>query len=119
MGGIPMKRVHDAWPWLLLSLVIGFATPSVVIFLLQVGPGGRSASIAAQDILSRQFAAGHNLFSLAGFTLIPFVVLDLMLMRLPSTFSSGRIGCVAVGGLLGILALLVPAHWVVWSPLST
>jgi hypothetical protein len=64
-------------------------------------------------------APGHNLFSLAVIGLIPFAVLDLMLLRLPATFSLGRIGCVAVGGLLGILALLVPAHWEVWSPQYT
>jgi hypothetical protein len=99
--------------------VIGFATPSLVIFFLEVGPGGRSATDATQDILGRQFAPGDNLFLLALISLIPFVVLDVLLLRLPATFSPRRIACVAVCGLVGILALMVPIHWDVWSPLYT
>jgi hypothetical protein len=57
-----MKRIRASWPCLLNSLVIGFLTPSLVIFFLEVGRGGPSTSTDVEDILTRQFASGHNLF---------------------------------------------------------
>jgi hypothetical protein len=117
MGQKPLKRVHESWVWLLTPLVVGFATPSLVIFVLQVWVGGRTPGTAMQDIAGRQFAAGHNLFLLAAWSLIPFLVLSALLLIQPTSFSRSRVACLSVFGLLGILGLMVPAHWAVWAPL--
>jgi hypothetical protein len=48
--------------------------------------------------------------------MFPFVALGAVLLILPESFCSRRIACVAISGLLGILALLVPVYWVACRP---
>ena len=111
-----MTRIVAIWPWLVFLLAIGFLTPSLVNLAAEIA-GGRSVGRAFQDIISRQFAEGHNLFWLALITLIPFLLLGSILLVTPVSYSSARVACIAIGGLLGILILLLPVHWQVWAPL--
>jgi len=117
MGLAPTSRVRESWVWLLTPLVVGFVTPSLVIFTLQVCIGGRTPDTAIQDIAGSQFAEGHNLFLLAVWGLIPFLVLSVLLLVQPASFPRSRIACLSIFGLLGILGLMVPTHWEVWAQL--
>ena len=103
--------------WSLASLASGLVTPSLVIFCLQVFIGGISPFAAVSDILQRQFAEGHNLFLLAAFGLIPFVFFSVACFIAAGSLTPPRLTCVAIGGLVGILAVMVPAHASIWYPL--
>jgi hypothetical protein len=108
---------RQALRWAIASCAIGLVTPSLVIFCLAVFVGGINPFVSIADILGRQFSEGDNLFLLAAFGLIPFAVLSAVCFVAARWLSSSRLACVAVGGLLGILALMVPGHVAVWYPL--
>ena len=103
--------------WILTPLAVGLLVPSATILGLQVFVGGISPFTAIADVLKRQFAEGHNLFLLALFGLIPFAVLSVTCFVASHRLSPARLSCLGVGGLLGILCLMVPAHVSVWYPL--
>lgn len=67
--------------------------------------------------MSRQFSEGNNLFLLAAWGLIPFVAFSIACFLAAHRLSSPRFTCVAVGGLLGILLLMIPGHVAVWYPI--
>ena len=117
MSVAPTTRSRGSWSWILIPMPIGFIIPSLILFTLQVRKGGQSMSGAINDIASRQFAEGHNLFFLALWGLIPFLVLTLILLFKRAHSSPKRIACLCVFGMLGILAIMVPVHWEVWAPL--
>jgi hypothetical protein len=110
MGLAPFNRVRESWVWLLAPPVVGFITPSLVISTLQVLVGGLTPYAAIQDIAGRQFAPGYNLFLLALWGLIPFLVLSVLLLVQPAGVPRSRIACLSIFGLLGILGLMVPTH---------
>ncbi len=112
-----MNRVRASWVWLMLPLVVGFPTPWLVIFTLEVCVGGETADSAIRDIAARLFSAGNNLFLLAVWSLIPFAALSIILLLQPANVTRSRIACLSIFGMLGILGLMVPIHWGVWSPL--
>ena len=103
--------------WSLLPLIIGLLVPSVIILCLEVFVGHINLLTAITDILLRQFAKGHNLFLLALFGLIPFALLSVACRIASRRLSPFRLSCLGVGGLLGILFHMVPAHISVWYPL--
>jgi hypothetical protein len=100
-----------------LPLFVGLVTPSAVILSLEVFVGRISIAAALLDVAERQFAEGHNLFLLAIFGLVPFVILSIFSFIAARLFSATRLACVTLGGLLGILAFMIPAHVSVWYPL--
>jgi hypothetical protein len=103
--------------WSLGVLIIGLITPSAIIFCLEVFVGDINPLVASRDILHRQFAGGHNLFLIALLDLIPFALLSMIcLVAARKLTPSGR-KYVTLGGLLGILACMVPGHVAVWYPL--
>jgi hypothetical protein len=110
-------NTRQALYWSLASLAVGQLTPSAVLFCLDVFVAHDSPLASIADILSKQFAEGHNFFLLGAFGLIPFFVLSIVLLITSRRLTSYRLACVAVGGLIGILALMVPAHISVWYPL--
>jgi hypothetical protein len=103
--------------WSALPLFIGLIIPSAVIFYLEVFVGHVSPATAFLDIGRRQFAEGHNLFLLALIGLIPFGILAVATFVAARWLSARRSSCIIIGGLLGILALMIPAHASVWYPL--
>lgn len=103
--------------WSLVSLGIGLVTPSLVIFCLMVFVGGIDPMTSIVDISRRQFAQGHNLFWLAVFGLIPFIAHSIVCFVAAQYVDSRGLACVAIGGLVGILAYMVPGHASVWYPL--
>jgi hypothetical protein len=103
--------------WSLAALLIGLITPSVIILCLAVFVGGISPMTAISDIIDRQFSEGNNLYLIALFGLIPFGIFSIMCFGSFNQFSPSRLTCVAIGGLIGILALMIPAHISVWYPL--
>lgn len=110
-------RINQQRFWLLGPLAIGLLAPSLIIFFLEVIVGHISPLASAKDILRRQFAAGHNLFQIALFGLIPFPVLSAVCGFAAHRLSPARLACLGVGGLIGILGLMVPVHIAVWYPL--
>jgi hypothetical protein len=110
-------RVWRKLFWIALPLVVGLVTPSAVILCLEVFVGRMSVAAAFVDVAERQFAEGHNLFFLAVFGLVPFVVLSIFSFIAARFLSVTRLACVTLGGLGGILAFMVPAHVSVWYPL--
>lgn len=103
--------------WICLPLATGLVTPSAIIFCLEVFVGCVSPIAAIQDIELRQFAEGHNLFLLAVVGLIPFALLSAILLVVGRHLSASRMACIAIGGLIGILAFMIPSHVAVWYPL--
>jgi hypothetical protein len=110
-------RVSSKIFWVVLPLVVGLVTPSALIFCLEVFVGRVSLAAAFVDVAERQFAQGHNLFLLAVFGLVPFVILSISSFIAARFLSEMRLACVTLGGLLGILAFMIPAHVSVWYPL--
>jgi hypothetical protein len=103
--------------WLIAPLVVGLLAPSIIIFCLEVFVGRINPFSSIADILRRQFAEGENLFLIALFGLIPFALLSVISVVAVRYLSPARLTCVALGGLLGILTLMVPGHIAVWYPL--
>ncbi len=115
---LPVKPpIKHALHWSLAACAIGLVLPSLIIFCLEIFVGHIPPLTSLADILRRQFAAGHNLFLLAAFGLIPFAALSLVCFIASRWLSPSRLTCVAGGGLLGILLLMIPAHVAVWYPL--
>ncbi len=108
---------REALTWSLLCLGIGLVTPSAILFCMDVLIGHIDPLTSIAGILRRQFAQGHNLFLIALFGLIPFAVLSAACFLAARRMQSTRLACVAVGGLLGILIVMVPGHMAVWYPL--
>lgn len=109
-------KTKQAFYWSLTFLAVGLITPSLVIFCLEVFVGHIDPLASLTDILRRQFAEGDNLFWIALFGLIPFVVLSMVCFGVARRLEASRLACVAVGGLLGIISLMVWGHVVVWYP---
>lgn len=113
-----MDEKGRKWLWVLLPLVVGLVTPSLIILALDVFVAGTSVGTAAGSVLSRQFAEGHNLFLLAAFGLIPFALLSLILLLVArSERNRGRLPGLSITGMIGALALMIPSHVSVWFPL--
>jgi len=110
-------NTKQALNWSLIGFAIGLVSPSAIIFCLEVFVGHIGPITSIADILRRQFAEGDNLFLIALFGLIPFALLSAVCFLAARRLHSSRLACVAVGGLLGILALMVPGHIAVWYPL--
>jgi hypothetical protein len=103
--------------WVLIPLAIGMLAPSAILLGVEVFVGGVGPFVAIADVLRRQFGEGHNLFLLALFGLIPFAVLSAGCFVASYRLSPWRLACLGVGGLIGILYLMIPAHVSVWYPL--
>jgi hypothetical protein len=103
--------------WLAIPIMTGLIVPSLVIFYLEVFVGQISPTVAAGNIWARQFSEGNNLFLLAVFGLIPFAALSAVCALATARLTPARLACLGVGGLIGILALMVPGHFSVWYPL--
>jgi hypothetical protein len=110
-------RISSKLFWVALPLVVGLITPSAVILCLEVFVGHISVVAAFHDVATRQFAEGHNLFLLAVFGLVPFVILSIFSFIIARSLSITRLASVTLAGLLGILAFMIPAHISVWYPL--
>jgi len=108
---------RQALHWSLASIALGLILPSLIIFCLEIFVGQIPPLTSITDILRRQFAEGHNLFLIAAFGLIPFAALSVVCFVAARWLSHSRLACVAGGGLLGILLLMIPAHVAVWYPL--
>ena len=116
------KNPGDSWSWkksvlLMVPIFVGFITPSLVIFGLEVIVGKIAPLKSIGNIIYRQFASGHNLFLLAVFGLIPFGLLMIIVFICSFTVSWRRVCYLTTGGIVGILALMVPAHINIWYPL--
>jgi hypothetical protein len=105
--------------YILLPMIIGIISPSIILFLVQVFVGKRSILIAVQDIYSKQFAPGYNYFLLTIIGLIPFAVLSAIIARkvYSKAFSGKHTRLLCLFGLSGILILMIPGHFSVWSSL--
>jgi hypothetical protein len=113
-----MKRyLPQTLLWSLGTLAVGLLTPSLIIFVLEITVGGINPITSAADIWHRQFAEGHNLFLLAVFGLIPFVVLSVAIFVMARNRTSRQLACIVIGGLIGILVLMIPSHVSIWYPL--
>ena len=117
MSILVSNRTHAKLLWTILPLVVGLVTPSAVILWLEVFVAHTSPASAIVDLARRQFATGENLFLLALVGLIPFALLSVISLIAGRFVSGRRLACIAIGGLVGILAFTVPAHVSVWYPL--
>lgn len=107
-----LKKRH-----IFLPIILGVLTPSLVIFIVEVFVGHISPMNSIRGIIERQFAEGHNLFSIMVFGLIPFAILIGITGMLARTRKSVTLECLFLGGLLGILIFMVFGHVTVWYPL--
>ena len=103
--------------WTILPLLAGLVTPSAIILWLELFVAHNSFANVIVDLARRQFAEGENLFLLALFALIPFALLSVISLIAGRFVSARRLGYISAGGLVGILAFMVPAHVSVWYPL--
>jgi hypothetical protein len=102
--------------WCIAPLVIGFPIPSLAIFYLEIFVAHNEPTVAITSILHRQFAEGDNLFLIAILGLIPFGALSIFSLLAARRFYPARLACLGIGGLLGILCLMIPAHISIWYP---
>jgi len=102
---------------LLIPVIVGVLTPSLIIILMQVFLGEYSLSEAVSDTISKQFEDGHNLFGLTLIGLVPFVLLSIMLFFFGRKHNTKKVTIIMLCGLIAILVLMVPAHYSVWAPL--
>lgn len=98
---------------IVMPIVLGVFTPSLVIFSLEVFVGARPVPA----IPHRQLAEGAGLFLDTVFGLIPFLFLIVSTAEFSRTLKGKRLDCVFIGGLVGILAFMIPGHLSVWYPL--
>ncbi len=96
----PMNRMTKLF-WIAFPIAVGRISPAAAIL----------------DIGRRQFAQGHNLFLLAVLGLLPFILLAVSVIVASRLLSAFRLACITVGGLIGILAFMIPSHVAVWYPL--
>jgi hypothetical protein len=103
--------------WALLPVIIGLAVPSLVLIGVEAIVGRIPVRAAVLGVMSREFAEGENLFLLTVIGLIPFVLLAMLSFVAARRLSQRRLACVFLGGLLGILVYMIPAHVSIWYPL--
>ncbi len=103
--------------WSLVSLAVGLVLPSLIVFCLEVFAGGVNPATSLGNVAGRQFAEGHNLFLIAAWGMIPFVVLAVICPVVARWLPPARLACVAAGGLLGIVIPVAIGHVSVWYPL--
>ena len=70
-----------------------------------------------QDIIHRQFARGDNLFLLALFGSIPFLIHIAVLFSSSFSMDSRRLDYLLWGGLTGTLIVMFWGHISIWGPL--
>ena len=90
-------------------------------FLAPMVPGRRtglnlSSETAGKSAWRRLFLASLTVF-IAAFGLIPFVALSIVCAVAAGRLAPSRLACLGIGGLVGILALMIPGHVAVWYPL--
>lgn len=102
---------------IILSVMVGFFMPSLVLVTVQIVVGGVPVLSAIVDVLDGQFAQGRNLFTLALLGLLPFIVLAAMVPRFAARHPRRACTALWASGLVGILAVMVPGHAAVWWPL--
>lgn len=112
-----MVRTRVPWLWRLIPLVVGFLVPTLMVFLVEVGHRGRSPGDVIHDFLKHP-SGWFGFFLMGSIGLVPFALLDFLIMRLPETFSRRRIVCVGLFGLLGILPVMVLLYWDALAPFS-
>lgn len=108
----PSLAERGSW---VVPVVVGILTPPLIWIVVAMAVGGRGFGDALLDVLLEHIrgrAFMHGLFSL-----LPFVVLASI-----SYYNAGRIPsftlwAVTLGGIVGILALLIPAYSIAWITL--
>lgn len=106
----PSLTERGAW---VLPVVFGVITPTMVWLGVNVVVGGNAPADAMLDTLLEHLKGRALLLDL--FSLVPFIALAVI-----SHYNAGRVPGVAlwsvtIGGVIGILALLIPAYWVAWD----
>jgi len=100
-----------------LPLITGLIAPSFVLIEVETIIGRVPLRAAVLGVISQEFAEGENVFLLTVIGLIPFVLLAMFSFVVSRRVSQRRLACVSLGGLLGILAYMIPAHVSIWRPL--
>lgn len=111
------EAVRIAIPISALVIGIGILATPIILFFIQVFVGGYAPSESIEDIRSKQFQQGHNLFLLAAVASIPFFALAVLQLVLAITCHRSTWYWMTVAGLFGIFAVMVPSHYAVWAPL--
>lgn len=106
----PSLAERGAW---VLPIVFGLLTPTIVWVCVNVVVAGAQPADALMDTLLEHLKGRGLLLDL--FSLLPFVALAVI-----SHYNAGRVPgitlwSVTIGGIVGILALLIPAYWVAWD----
>ncbi|HET9419417.1 MAG TPA: hypothetical protein VFO30_08760, partial [Chthoniobacterales bacterium] len=110
-------RIPGKLFWTSLPLIAGLVVPSLILIAVETIAGRIPFGAALTDVWSQQFADGENVFLLSAIGLIPFALLSIFSFFAARWLSPRRLACVALGGLLGILLYMVPAHATIWYPL--
>lgn len=102
-----------------VPLIIGLLTPAGVVLGLNIFVSGQPLVSAITDPCKGPFAGDmccwHPFF--LGFTLIPFIALSILSWLASKQITHARVILIELFGLLGILAVTIPAHISVWYPL--
>jgi hypothetical protein len=104
--------------WCIAPLLIGIPIPSLAIFYLEIFVAHNDLNTSVVNTLHSQFNEyffGTVMITMLG--LIPFVTLSVICFIAAHRLSSARLACLGIGGLLGILALMIPSHIGVSYPL--
>lgn len=106
----PSLAERGAW---VLPIVFGLITPTLVWTAVDVVVGGSPPADAIMDTLLEHLKGRGLMLDL--FSLVPYIALAVI-----SHYNAGRVPgitlwSVTIGGIVGILALMVPAYWVAWD----
>jgi hypothetical protein len=106
----PSLAERGAW---VLPIMFGLITPTLVWVAVNVTVAGTPPADALMDTLLEHLKGRGLLLDI--FSLVPFVALAII-----SHYNAGRVPgitlwSVTIGGIVGILALLIPAYWVAWD----
>jgi len=103
----------------IVPALVGLVTPPAVRFCVEVFAGGIAPMRSLGDMAHRYLDAGGGMALLVLLDLVPFVILVGVLATSWPVLAPRRVYGLLVGGLIGVLAVMVPAHVGVWYPLYT
>jgi hypothetical protein len=100
-------------------LIIGLLAPAGVVLGLDIFVKGRPLVSAITDPYKGPFAKDMCCWKpfFLGFALLPFVALSILIWLASKRITTARVILIELFGLLGILAVTIPAHIDVWYPL--
>jgi hypothetical protein len=106
----PSLAERGAW---ILPIGLGLVVPTAVWLAVDITVAGAAPGDAMFDVLLEHLKGRALLLDV--WSLIPFLVLGGIVHHNAGTVPGITLWSVTIGGVIGILALLIPAYWIAWD----